>query len=60
LPYRILPSRGAPHFSAPYRAVCHTKSVGNDAINLRIGLSSVDDLGTEALAWLRRAYDESK
>ena len=44
----------------PQGPLLDAKSVGNDAINLRIGLSSVDDLGTEALAWLRRAYDESK
>ena len=35
------------------------KGVGNDAINLRIGLESVDDLDQEALDWLERAYRES-
>lgn len=35
------------------------KGVGNDAINLRIGLESVDDLDQEAVDWLERAYRES-
>jgi hypothetical protein len=35
------------------------KGVGNDAINIRIGLESVDDLDQEALDWLERAYRES-
>ncbi len=35
------------------------QGVGNDAINLRIGLESVDDLDQEALDWLERAYRES-
>ncbi|HVC70567.1 MAG TPA: DUF5655 domain-containing protein [Acidimicrobiales bacterium] len=35
------------------------KGVGNEVINLRIGLESVDDLDQEALDWLERAYRES-
>jgi len=33
---------------------------GNEAINLRIGPESVDELDAQALAGLRRAYGESR
>jgi hypothetical protein len=39
--------------------LCDAKSVGNDAINLRIGVGAADDVDNEALDWLRRAYNES-
>lgn len=35
------------------------KGVGNDAINVRIALETVDDLTDEALEWLRRAHEAS-
>jgi hypothetical protein len=36
------------------------KSLGNDTINLRIALSQPADLDAEAIAWLRRAYEENR
>jgi len=33
------------------------RGVGTDALKLRIGLNSPDDLDDEAIGWFRRAYD---
>jgi Domain of unknown function (DUF5655) len=33
------------------------KSMGQSAVTVRIGLSSVDDVDDEAMDWLRRAYE---
>jgi hypothetical protein len=33
------------------------KSLGNDTINRRIALASVDDLDDEALGWIQRAFE---
>jgi hypothetical protein len=35
------------------------KGVGNEAINVRIPLASIDDLDAEALTWIRRAHEQS-
>lgn len=43
----------------PRGALLAAGSLGNDNINLRIPLSSVDNVDGEALAWLRRAYEEN-
>jgi hypothetical protein len=43
----------------PAGSALAAKSLGNDNINLRVPLSSVDNLDREALAWLRRAYEEN-
>jgi hypothetical protein len=43
----------------PHGRLLPAKSLGNDAITLRLALESVDDLDTEALTWLHRAYAES-
>lgn len=40
--------------------LAEARSLGNDAITRRIGLTSVADVDAEALAWLRRAYDENR
>jgi hypothetical protein len=39
--------------------VLAARSLGNESINLRVPLSCVDNLDQEALAWLRRAYEEN-
>jgi hypothetical protein len=44
---------------APQGCLMAAGSLGNDAINLRIPLSAMDNLDGEALSLLRRAYDES-
>jgi hypothetical protein len=33
------------------------KSLGNDTINRRLALASVDDLDDEALSWIQRAFE---
>jgi hypothetical protein len=45
--------------TAPGDRLLPAKGLGNEAINLRIPLVSIDDLDAEALAWLRQAYDQS-
>jgi Domain of unknown function (DUF5655) len=45
--------------AAPEGRLLEAKSLGNEAITFRIALESIDDLDDEALAWIRRAYDES-
>jgi hypothetical protein len=36
------------------------KGVGNEAINIRIPLETVDAIDGEVLRWMERAYDESR
>lgn len=43
----------------PDDRLLEARSLGNDSITRRIPLTSVDDLDTVALDWLRRAYTES-
>ena len=44
---------------APGAPLVSASGVGNDAINVRIGLQSVEDFDAEAEEWLRRAYVEN-
>jgi hypothetical protein len=44
---------------APSDRLLPAKSLGNDTITFRIGLEKPDDLDTEAVAWLERAYEEN-
>jgi len=43
----------------PSRRLEAAKGLGNETINLRIGLGSPEDVDDEVVAWLRRAYQAS-
>lgn len=45
--------------TAPEGRLLPAKGVGNDAINVRIALTSIEDLDAEVLAWIRQAHDQS-
>lgn len=45
---------------APDARLLPAKSLGNETITVRIGLEKPEDLDTEAVAWLERAYEENR